>query len=163
MKLTQEQRDLVFSQISAFAGNTLGCGCGEMDDIAKNLLDEVVTDIEETADWSDLESDEVFVGDIIIAIGRVITKHLNNKKKVIVLTSEWSIDYESDYLIKVFAADKMDLAKAEMKKDFENFQREFSDWDEFAIDEQYACASVQGEYSSNHCTWDIREMEVITK
>jgi hypothetical protein len=163
MKLTQEQRDLVFSQISAFAGNTLGCGCGEMDDIAENILDEVVNDIEETADWSDLESDEVFDGDIIIAIGRVITKHLNKKKKVIVLTSEWSIDYESDYLVKVFDADKMDLAKEEMKMDFENFKKEWFYWDEFTIDDRCATASVQGEYNCNHCTWNIREMEVITK
>lgn len=78
MKLTQEQRDLVFSQIAGFAGNTLGCGWEEMNDIAENILDEVVTDIEETADWSDLCVDEVHDGDVSIAIYRVVSKRLMN-------------------------------------------------------------------------------------
>lgn len=82
MKLTQEQKDLVFSQISGFAGNKLGCDWDEMNDIAGNILDEVVADIEETADWSDLRAYEVHDGDVSIAIGRVVKKRLKEAKVI---------------------------------------------------------------------------------
>ena len=36
------------------------------------ILDDVVKDIEETADWSDLEHDEICDGDIHIAVRRVL-------------------------------------------------------------------------------------------
>ena len=163
MKLTEEQKVAVKQEVELFLQEQLGLECGDAGSIADSLLPDIVSDIEETADWSDFEDDEVCLGDVHLAIGRVMTKRITEKKKVIVLTSEWSIDYENDYLVKVFDADKMDLAKEEMKMDFENFKKEWFYWDEFTIDDRCATASVRGEYSCNHCTWDIREIEVITE
>ena len=44
----------------------------ERESVIDYILDDVITDIEETADWSDLRYDEVNVSDIQIALARVL-------------------------------------------------------------------------------------------
>ena len=44
----------------------------DREEIIDLIFDDVVLDIEETADWSHLEEDEVHTGDISIALARVL-------------------------------------------------------------------------------------------
>ena len=44
----------------------------EREEIVNTIFDDVVLDIETTADWSELEDDEVHTGDISIALARVL-------------------------------------------------------------------------------------------
>jgi hypothetical protein len=44
----------------------------DREEVIDFILDDVVTDIEETADWSHLEEDEVHLGDVEIALARVL-------------------------------------------------------------------------------------------
>ena len=37
-----------------------------------NVIDKVIEDIEDTADWSELEEDEIHGGDVTIALSRVL-------------------------------------------------------------------------------------------
>lgn len=46
----------------------------EREEVQEAIIDDVITDIEETADWSDLEDDEVCFDDIDIAVSRTIYK-----------------------------------------------------------------------------------------
>lgn len=46
----------------------------ERHEIRDLILDDVVLDIEETADWSGYEDDEYCLGDIQIALARVLKK-----------------------------------------------------------------------------------------
>lgn len=159
MKLTKEQISEVKTEVELFLQEQLGLGCWDADNMAENLLTDIVPDIEETADWSDLESDMVCLGDVHLAIGRVITKHLT-KKKVFVLTTQWSVDYEQGSSCGVYAT--KELAQKEMKRDYENMREEYSDWECSISDD---CAEMQeaGDYSRNHCDWQIKQMEVISE
>lgn len=46
----------------------------DMDSFVNAIIDDVITDIEVTADWSNLAEDEIWVGDVIIAVRRVLFK-----------------------------------------------------------------------------------------
>ena len=81
--------------------------------------------------------------------------------KVFVLAIEWAIDYESDHKVAVFATHE--LAHDEMVRDYENFCSEFDEFDIREINEDAAWCYLDGEYSSNHCAWQIHEEEVVTE
>ena len=44
----------------------------EREEVINLIFNDVVTDIEATADWSELEDDEVHTGDVSIALARVL-------------------------------------------------------------------------------------------
>ena len=48
----------------------------DRDNAVDAILSDVINDIEETADWSDLDDDECNIGDIDIAIARVVKEKL---------------------------------------------------------------------------------------
>lgn len=75
MKLTKAQIEMVKGEVIAYAEMNLGCDNEEAKIIAKDYLYDIVTDIEETADWSNLNDDEVCIGDIHIAIGRCLADY----------------------------------------------------------------------------------------
>lgn len=158
MKITKEQKSAVKQEVELFMQNQLGVGCGDADNMAENLLTDIVADIEETADWSNLESDEVCLGDVHIAIGRVIVKCLTEKKKIFTLTTQWSVDYVEDSNCSLYAT--KELAQKEMKRDYENMCADYPDW-VGSIDGDYAEMQEDGDYTRNHCDWQIKEMEVI--
>ena len=71
MKLTELQLDAVRDEVSILLGNIF------LDDVERHeirdlILDDVVQDIEETADWSGYDEDEYCLGDIQFALARVI-------------------------------------------------------------------------------------------
>ena len=80
--------------------------------------------------------------------------------KVFVLVAEWAIDYESDHRVAVFAT--QELAHDEMVRDYENFCSEFDYWENRKIGTDAAWCFMEGDYSSNHCAWQIHEEEIIT-
>ena len=71
MKLTEMQLDGVRDEVSILLQNIFPDDA-ERHEIRDLVLDDVVLDIEETADWSGLEDDEYNLGDIQIALARVI-------------------------------------------------------------------------------------------
>lgn len=71
MKLTEMQLDAVRDEVSILLGNIF-LDDAERHEIRDLILDDVVLDIEETADWSDYCEDEYCLGDIQIALARVI-------------------------------------------------------------------------------------------
>ena len=44
--------------------------------VVEAIIDDIISDIEETADWSDLDYNEVHGGDIEIALARVLINKL---------------------------------------------------------------------------------------
>ena len=44
--------------------------------VVDTLIEDVVSDIDETADWSSLEYDEVYIGDIKISLARILIKRI---------------------------------------------------------------------------------------
>ena len=44
----------------------------DREEVKEEIADEVITDIDETADWSRIESDEVVMDDINISLARVL-------------------------------------------------------------------------------------------
>ena len=73
MKLTEMQLDAVRDEVSILLQNIF-LDDAERHEIRDLILDDVVLDIEETADWSGYEDDEYCLGDIQIALARVIKK-----------------------------------------------------------------------------------------
>lgn len=71
MELTEMQIDGVRSEVSILLYNIFPDDA-ERHEICDLILDDVVLDIEETADWSEYEDDECNVGDVQIALARVI-------------------------------------------------------------------------------------------
>ena len=65
------QLDAVWDEVSILLGNIIP-DYHDRHDVVDLIIDDVVADIEETADWSDLEYDEVHTGDIAIAVARVL-------------------------------------------------------------------------------------------
>ena len=51
----------------------------DREEIKEEIADDVIADIDETADWSNIDSDEVIVDDINISIARVL------KEKIILI------------------------------------------------------------------------------
>lgn len=71
MRLTELQIDAVRDEVSILLQNIF-LDDAERHEIRDLILDDVVMDIEETADWSGYEDDEYCLGDIQIALARVI-------------------------------------------------------------------------------------------
>jgi len=80
------------------------------------------------------------------------------EQKVYVLTTQWSVDYVQGINVGVYAT--KELAQKEMKRDYESMREDNPDW-ECSI--SYDCAEMQeeGDYTRNHCDWQIKEMQVI--
>ena len=77
--LTKEQKTLVQEEVCLMLKD-MTLSDGKAFDLCQIIIDDVITDIEKTADWGNLENDEVCLGDIHIAVGRVIyDKIVNNK------------------------------------------------------------------------------------
>lgn len=71
MKLTEMQLDAVRDEVSILLGDIF-LDYREREEVIDLILDDVVQDIEETADWSNYGEDEHNLGDIQIALARVI-------------------------------------------------------------------------------------------
>jgi len=82
------------------------------------------------------------------------------EQKVYVLTTQWSLDYEQGSNVGVYAT--KELAQKEMKRDYEYMCEEYPDWVR-SIDDNCAEMQEEGDYTRNHCDWQIKEMKVITE
>lgn len=71
MKLTEIQLDAVRDEVSFLLGEIF-LDNAERHEIRDLILDDVVQDIEETADWSNYDENEYNFGDIRIALARVL-------------------------------------------------------------------------------------------
>ena len=71
MKLTDLQIDLVRVEMSGLLKNIFPDNYDRRE-VVDLITDDVIADIEETADWSDYKDDEYNLGDIQIALARVI-------------------------------------------------------------------------------------------
>lgn len=69
--MTELQLDAVRDEVSIFLGNIIR-DHHDRHEVVDLILDDVVADIDETADWSDYEDDEYNLGDIQIALARVL-------------------------------------------------------------------------------------------
>ena len=79
------------------------------------------------------------------------------EKKIFVLTTQWSVDYESDMSVEVFTT--LEEAQSEMKKDYEKSCAEFEQMDEhyFSLKGMSAEINERGDYTRNHIDWRIWE------
>ena len=80
MLLTELQIDAVWDEVSILLGNIF-LDDAERHEVVNLIIGDVIADIEETADWSDYEDDEYNLGDIQIALARVIKKAVEFKSK----------------------------------------------------------------------------------
>ena len=71
MKLTELQLDAVRDEVSILLRDIFPDNV-ERHEIRDLILDDVVLDIEETADWSNYYEDDYCISDIQIALARVI-------------------------------------------------------------------------------------------
>ena len=69
--MTDLQIDAVRDEVSIFLGNIIP-DYHDRHEVLDLIIDDVVADIDETADWSDYEDDEYNLGDIQIALARVL-------------------------------------------------------------------------------------------
>lgn len=76
MEVTLEQRFVISLIIKGKLGK-LFINDNEVEEVCNLIFDDVISDIEDCADWSDLEQDEVNEADVDIAISRVLYKHIN--------------------------------------------------------------------------------------
>jgi hypothetical protein len=83
------------------------------------------------------------------------------EKKVFVLITQWSVDYECGSSCAVYATKA--LAQKEMKRDYKSMCEEYPEWEEFSIGDDCAEMQEAGDYTRNHCDWQIKEMPVIEK
>ena len=65
------QLDAVWDEVSILLQNIFPDDA-ERHEVVNLIIGDVIVDIEETADWSDYEDDEYCLGDIQIALKRVI-------------------------------------------------------------------------------------------
>lgn len=68
--MTKLQREYVKGDLSARLGAIIS-DYSLRQEVVDAIIDDVVADIDETADWSGLDSDEVVMDDIEIALSRV--------------------------------------------------------------------------------------------
>ena len=74
--MTKEQRELVEQELH----ERLSCFISDNPDrngVVGAIIDDVIADIDECADWSNYESDEVNVDDIHIALARAIIERVD--------------------------------------------------------------------------------------
>lgn len=69
--MTELQIDAVRDEVSIMLGGIIP-DHHDRHEVVDLILDDVVADIDETADWSDYEDDEYNLGDIQIALARVL-------------------------------------------------------------------------------------------
>lgn len=69
--MTDLQLDAVRDEVSIFLGDIIP-DYHDRHEVIDLIIDDVVADIDETADWSDYEDDEYNLGDIQIALARVL-------------------------------------------------------------------------------------------
>lgn len=78
MKLTEIQIDGVRDEVSFLLGEIF-LDNAERHEVRDLVLDDVVQDIEETADWSNYDENEYNLGDIRIALARVLKSAIVSK------------------------------------------------------------------------------------
>ena len=71
MGLTEMQLDAVQDEVNILLGDIF-LDDTELYEICGLIIDDVVQDIEETADWDNYDDDEYNLGDIRIALARVL-------------------------------------------------------------------------------------------
>ena len=71
MELTEMQLDAVQDEVNILLGDIF-LDDTELYEICDLIIDDVVQDIEETADWDNYDDDEYNLGDIRIALARVL-------------------------------------------------------------------------------------------
>ncbi len=69
--MTELQLDAVWDEVSIFLGDIFH-DYQDRHEVVDLIIDDVVADIDETADWSGYEDDEYCLDDIRIAIARVL-------------------------------------------------------------------------------------------
>ena len=69
--MTELQIDAVRDEVSIMLGGIIPDNI-DRHEVVDLIIDDVVTDIDETADWSDYEDDEYNLEDIRIALARVL-------------------------------------------------------------------------------------------
>jgi hypothetical protein len=69
--MTELQLDAVRDEVSILLQNIFPDDA-ERHEVVNLIIGDVIVDIEETADWSDYEDDEYNLGDIQIALARVL-------------------------------------------------------------------------------------------
>ena len=69
--MTRVQEIIVRGQIDALLSSIFH-DTWDREEVKEEIADDVIADIESSADWSDLESDEVVTDDIDIAVARVL-------------------------------------------------------------------------------------------
>jgi len=52
----------------------------EVEECTNNIINDVIADIDETADWSDIYDDEVILDDISISLSRVVVNKVTRDK-----------------------------------------------------------------------------------
>lgn len=80
--------------------------------------------------------------------------------KVFVLVTQWSVDYEQGVKCEAYAT--KELAQEAMKQDYEYMCDEYPDW-VGSIGDDYAEMQEEGDYSRNHCDWQIKGLDVISE
>lgn len=74
MKLTNTQKSIVEENVITELKNRFNFGDKQSTAVCELIINDVVTDIEETADWRNYLDDEVNLADIDIAVSRVLSK-----------------------------------------------------------------------------------------
>ena len=69
--MTELQLDAVRDEVSIFLGDIFR-DYQDRHEVIDLIIDDIIADIEETADWSDYDDDEYNIGDIQIATARVL-------------------------------------------------------------------------------------------
>lgn len=72
MKLTKEQKEIIPDEVIDMLMENMNYAIDDAGEICDKIINDVYDDIENTADWSDIDDDEVCVGDINIAVSRAI-------------------------------------------------------------------------------------------
>ena len=76
--MTDLQLDAVRDEVSIMLGGIIPDNI-DRHEVVDLIIDDVVTDIDETADWSDYEDDEYNLGDIQIALARVLLEAVRSR------------------------------------------------------------------------------------
>lgn len=74
--MTTEQKKIVKDIVNAKLQSIITDSM-DRNGFVDNIIDDIIEDIEETADWSEMDYDEVCVGDVDIALARVLINLVN--------------------------------------------------------------------------------------
>ena len=78
--------------------------------------------------------------------------------KVFILITQWSVDYECGSDCGVY--ETKELAQADMKRDYDSMRQEYPQWEDCYINDDCASMQEEGDYTRNHCDWQIKEMPI---